>query len=151
MSVFDQHVIFTLDEQLFALRLSAVERILRVAEVTPLPDGPEIVLGLVNVQGQIIAVLDVRKRFRLPEREINLSDRLIIARTAKRRVALLADTVSGVLENLEHKGTAMERILPRIEYVEGVAELEDGLVLVHDLDKFLSLEEEQALNDAVRM
>ncbi len=60
------YIVFTLDEQRYALHLSAVERVICVVEITPLPKAPEIVLGIINVGGQIIPVIDMRKRFRLP-------------------------------------------------------------------------------------
>ena len=61
-------VVFTLDEQRYALHLLAVERVVRAVEVTALPEAPEIVLGVVNVKGRIVPVINVRRRFRLPER-----------------------------------------------------------------------------------
>ncbi len=142
-------VVFALDGNRYALRLSAVERIVRVVEVTPLPQAPEIVLGVVNVQGRIISVVDIRKRFRLPGREMSLSDQLVIAHTSRRPVGLVADTVSGVAERSVQEVIAAETILPGIEYVEGAAKLEDGIVFIHDLDRFLSLEEEKTLSDAM--
>ena len=144
-----QHLVFTLDEHCYALPLSVVERIVRVVDVTPLPKAPEIVLGIVNVEGQVRPVVNVRKRFRLPEREIDLSDQLIIAHTAKRTVALIVDAV-GVAECQDQEVFPAEQILPAMEYFDGVAKLKDGLVLIHDLDKFLSLEEEEALDVALK-
>lgn len=142
-------VVFHLAEQRYALRLSAVERIIRVVEITPLPQAPEIVLGVINVQGRVIPVINLRKRFRLPDRDINLSDHLIIAHTAKRAVALVADAVFGVMERWEEDVTAADRILPDLAYVESVVKLEDGLILIHDLDTFLSLAEEKTLEQAM--
>lgn len=146
----NQLVVFTLDEQRYGLRLSAVERIVRAVEVTPLPKAPDIVLGVVNAQGRVIPVMNIRKRFQLPQREIDPSDRLILAQTLRRPVALVADAVSSVIERPEQEMIAAEQILPRIDFVEGVVKLEDGLILIHDLDKFLSLEEERALDDAMK-
>ena len=148
MSQSHQYVVFSLDEQLFALRLSAVERIVRAVEIMPLPGTPEIVLGMIIVSGQIIPVFDTRRRFRLPVREINLSDQFIIARSRTRQVALAVDTVRGVHESGEEDTIAAERILPFIEHIEGVVKLKDGLILIHELDKFLSLEEEKVLDAA---
>ncbi len=150
MNMSNQLVVFALDEQRYALHLSAVERIVRVAEVTPLPKAPEIVLGVINVQGQIIPVADIRRRFRLPEREIDLSDQLIIAKTSKRTVALVVDEVTGVIESPEQKLIPAKEILPGTDYVEGVMKLEDGLILIHDLATFLSLEEENTLDLALK-
>lgn len=149
MNSVEQLVVFFLDEQRYALRLSAVKRIVRAVEVTPLPAAPEIVLGVINAEGRIIPVVNIRRRFRLPETEMNLSDNLIIARTSKREVALLADFVSGVVEVLSEAVIEASKILPRIEYVEGVAKLEDGMVLIHDLDRFLSFEEDEKIGESV--
>jgi purine-binding chemotaxis protein CheW len=142
-------VVLTLDEQRYALPLSAVERVVRTVEVTPLPNAPDIIAGVVNVQGQIIPVADIRKRFRLPAREITLSDQLIIAHTSRRPVTLVVDAVIGVVECAEQDITAAEAIVPGTEYVKGVAKLKDGMILIHDLNSFLSLEEAQSLEDAM--
>jgi purine-binding chemotaxis protein CheW len=143
-------VVFTLSEQRYALCLGAVERVFPFAEVTHLPQAPEVVLGVVNVRGRIIPVVDIRKRLRLPDRETNLSDRLIVAQTSRRTVALIADAVSGVVEGSKDELIAAETILPGLEYVEGVTKLEDGMILIHNLEKFLSLEEEKTLDQALK-
>ena len=145
----DQLVVFTLDDRRYALPLSAVERVVRMVDLTPLPRAPDIVLGVVNVQGRVIPVLDLRRRFRLPERDIALADQLVIARTARRPVALVADAATGVLEYSAREAVGARDIVPGVEYVEGVVKLADGLVLIHDLDRFLSLDEETALDQAI--
>jgi len=75
----------SVDDRRYALPLSAVERIVRIVEVTPLPSAPEIVAGVVNVHGRVIPVVDLRKRFTLREPVIALSDQLIVAHTSDRR------------------------------------------------------------------
>jgi purine-binding chemotaxis protein CheW len=146
----DQYVVFTLDEQHYALYLHAVTRVVRIVEITRLPKAPEIIRGVVNVQGQVIPVVDIRKRFQLPEREPELSDQLIIASTARRFVALIVDAVENVIEHSGQEMIPREKILPGTEYIVGVIKLEDGLVLIHDLDKFLSLEEGKELDAALK-
>jgi purine-binding chemotaxis protein CheW len=145
----DQLVVFTLNDQRYGLPLSAVERVVRMVAVTLLPKAPQIVLGVVNVQGRVVPVVDLRRRFRLPERDFALADQLLIARTARRPVALAADAVTGVLEYSAREAVGAQDIVPGIEYVEGVVKLPDGLVLIHDLDKFLSLDEARALDEAI--
>ena len=142
-------VLFHLDEQRYALLLPVVEQVVRAVEITPLPKAPEIILGVINVHGQVIPVVDARKRFRLPEREVDLDDQIMIARTPKRLLALPVDSVEGVVGYSEEQVVVSEKIVPGIEYVEGVLKLSDGLILIHDLDKFLSLEEEKILNGAM--
>lgn len=142
-------VVFALDEQRYALRLSVVERVVRVVAITPLPKAPPIVLGVVNFQGRVLPLLDVRQRFRLLPREMHLSDQLVLAHTARRPVLLLVDKVVGVIERSAEGLVSADRILPQLEYVEGVTQFEDSLVLIHDLDRFLSLEEEHLLRRAL--
>ncbi len=142
-----QFFVLRLADRLYALHLSAVQRTVRTVEITPLPKAPDIVLGIINVQGEVIPVVDIRKRFRLPLREMRLSDQIIIARTSRRTVALLADEAGEILERPEVVDA--QRVVPGMEYVKGVVKLEDGMVLIHDLDTFLSLDEEAALDDAL--
>jgi purine-binding chemotaxis protein CheW len=142
-------VTFSLDDRKFALYVSAVQRIIRVVEVTPLPAAPEIVVGIINMQGRVIPVFDIRMRFHLPAREVQLNDQLIIASITKRTVALLVDSVNDVVEIPEEKIIDAEQILPELEYVEGVVKTEGGMVLIHDLERFLSLPEDKALDEAL--
>jgi purine-binding chemotaxis protein CheW len=142
-------VTFSLDDRKFALYVSAVQRIVRVVEVTPLPKAPEIVVGIINLQGTLIPVFDIRMRFRLPPREVRLADQMIVATAAKRTVALIVDSVDDVVEIPGERIVAAEQILPELEYVEGVMKMEGGMVLIHDLEKFLSLHEEKTLNEAL--
>ena len=94
----NQLVVFALDDQRYALHLSAVDRVVPMVRVTPLPKAP----GYRHRRGQRpgtgYSVINMRRRFRLPEREAALTDRLIVAHTARRPVALTADAVAGVLE-----------------------------------------------------
>jgi purine-binding chemotaxis protein CheW len=149
MTQVHQVVVFTLDGQRYATLLSAVERIVRTVEITPVPRTPEIVLGVINAQGWIIPVIDVRKRLRLPQREPQLSDQMLIARTLKRQVALVVDTVTEVVTLSAQEVIPGDNILPHLEPITGVAKSADGLIFIHDLDAFLSLEEAQALDEAL--
>ena len=150
MSQLQQLVGFGLDGRNYAVNLAAVERIVHVVEVAPLPRAPEIVLGVINFSGRIIPVVDLRRRFRLPEKEARLYDYLMIARTSKRQLAFIVDRVTGVLEYPETEVTAADRIVPGLEYLAGVLKLKDGLIFIHDLESFLSLDEEKSLNRALK-
>jgi len=142
-------VLFSLDEPRYALYLSAVERVVRAVEITPLPKAPNIVLGIINFQGKIIPVIDIRQRFHLRRREINLEDQFIIARTSKRLVVLVVDSVTGVYELEHHQVVDAEVAFPYTDYLSGVAKIETNIVLINDLEKFLSLDEEKILDQAL--
>lgn len=145
----NQLVVFSLNEQRYALYLHAVERIIRAVDVTPLPEAPDIIIGIINLQGRIIPVANIRKRFGLLEQEIDLSNQFIIASTSRRTVALVVDSVNEVIEPEEEKVILAEKITPGMELIDGVIKLEDGMILIHDLDRFLSLEEETLLDRAI--
>jgi len=143
-------VLFSLNEPRYALYLSVVERVVRVVEITPLPKAPEIVLGVINFHGEIITVIDMRRRFNLPTRKIELEDQLIIARTSKRLVALVVDSVIGIRELNHNQVVNAEQAFPFTDYLSGAAKIEGNLILINDLDKFLSLDEEKMLEIATR-
>ena len=149
MSESVQLVVFRLDEQRYALSLAAVERIVRAVEVTLLPNAPPIVLGAIDVEGHVLPVLDVRRRFGLRRREISPADQFLVARTAPRTVVLVVDEAQGVIERLQDEIIGSSQIAPGLEQFQGVVRLDDGLVLIHDLDKFLSLDEARALDEAI--
>ena len=105
----DQIVVFTLDELLYALPLPTVVKVIHAVEIRHLPKAPEIISGIINVKGQIIPVADIRKRFGLAAREIDPDDRMIIADTGKRQVAILVDTVTGIRDLAPRQQAAGQR------------------------------------------
>ncbi len=142
-------VVFSLDDERYALPLVRVQRTIRVVAITLLPKAPAIVLGIVDVGGTVIPVIDIRKRFNHPPRPVHLSDHLIVATTGKRTVALLVDEAQGVIARLPDAVVPAIEILPGLELVDGAVKLESGLILIHSLDRLLSLEEESAIDRAL--
>lgn len=120
-----------------------------MVEVAALPKCPPVALGVINLHGQVIAVLDVRRRLGLRPRSYGLSARLVVARTVRRTVALVVDEVPGVTEISVGAVRAPDSVLPGIGHVAGIAALPDGVLIIQDLDRFLSLDEEQALTTAM--
>lgn len=145
-----QLVVFLLDGHRYGLVLAAVQRVVRAVAVTPLPKAPPIVLGVIDVAGHVVPVLNLRRRLRLPERPVAPEDQFAIARTAQRTVALVVDAAEGVVETPARAVTGAGDIAPGLEFLRGVVRLPDGLVLIHDLDRFLSLEETRALDAALQ-
>lgn len=143
-------VIFEVATQRFGLALGSVERAVRIVDITPLPKAPSVVIGLINVRGSVVPVVDLRRRFQLPQRASRLADQLLIATTSRRRLALWVDAVSGVLEYREEDFASADAVLPGMEYLQGIVRLADGLVLIHDLEQLLTLDEERVLDEAMR-
>jgi purine-binding chemotaxis protein CheW len=142
-------VLFSLDEPQYALYLNAVERVVMAVEITPLPKAPDIVLGILNFHGEIVPVIDIRKRFHLPFQELNIDDQFIIARSSKRLVVLIVDSVIGVYDIENHQFVDAKVKFPYTNYISGIAKIENNIVLINDLEKFLSLDEEKILDEAL--
>ncbi len=142
-------VLFAVGELDLALNLETVARVIRAVDVSPLPDAPRGVLGVINMQGRIVPVLGMRARFGMPAREVRAADYLIIARIRSRVVALLADTVAGVVPASQVQIVQSSEILPEMECISGVIKLQGDLIFVHDLEKFLSNEDYDALQLAL--
>jgi len=143
-------VVFRMDARRYALPLAVVERVVWAAEITLLPKAPSIVLGVIDVGGSVLPVFNVRRRFGLPEREIRPTDQFMIAQTTQRSVVLVVDEAQAVIERSPHEITRAAQIVPGLEQIEGVIKLDDGLVLIHDLGRFLSLDEVRTLDEAMR-
>lgn len=142
-------LLFYLDDRRFALRLPSVDKIIMAAAITPLPDAPQIVMGVLNVQGEIVSVVDIRKRFNMSSIEADLDNFFIIGKTPKRKVALLVDRVGEIITVDTSKIVESEHILPSMAFIEGVVKLEGDIVYIHDLEQCLSLEEAEKLDSAL--
>lgn len=146
----DQILVFTLDELAYALPLPTVVRVIHAVEIRHLPEAPEIITGIINVQGRIIPVIELRKRFGLEEREIDMDDRLVIVHTGKREVAILVDTVTGIRDLASGQLDQAKETLSFAKYLKGVAKVDNELILIYDLEQFLSLDEEKVLEQALK-
>jgi purine-binding chemotaxis protein CheW len=142
-------VAFAVEDRQLALELGVVERVLPMAAVTPLPRAPAVVLGALNIAGVIVPVFDVRRRLGLPERGYGPDASLVLARTSRRAVAIPADQVHGVRAVDPAAVTSAEALAPGIDHIAGAVALEDDLLLIQDLDAFLTAEEERVLAPAL--
>lgn len=142
-------VVFAIEEHRYALHLHTVERVFPMTEVAPLPKAPAIALGVINLHGAIIPVLDIHRRFGFPPRDYGLVAHLVVARTSRRTMALPVDEVLGVREVAAEAAVPAGAVLPGIGHVAGIVPLADGLLFIQDLEAFLSLDEEQQLGEAL--
>lgn len=143
-------IVFLIDGRRFALPLAVVRRIVRAVEVAGVPNAPGLVSGVIDLQGEVIAVFDMRRRLGLLGRDIGLADQFIIAQTRERTLALVVDEVRGLVRSESVQAGHPLPDVPGFDAFQGVARLDDGLVLIQDLEKFLSPAEASALDDALQ-
>ena len=127
-----------------------VREVIRAVSPTPLPGGPDLVAGLVNVRGTINVLLDVRRRFGHPGRPIHPDDHFVLARAHTRDVALHVDRAIELVDVPEQNLGDLAAVTPEAgDLFGGVARIDDGLLLIHDLAAFLTEAEELKLDEAL--
>jgi purine-binding chemotaxis protein CheW len=142
-------LVLELDGLRFALPAPVVQRVVRAVTIHALPKAPPIVEGAINVHGAIVPVLDVRQRFRLPAVPLHPDQHFVIATAGSRLVALRVDRATDLLAVDRAAIDAAEATIPGVEYVAGIATLDDGLLVIHDLERFLALDEARTLDAAL--
>jgi purine-binding chemotaxis protein CheW len=142
-------VIVELEGQRYGLRADAVREVVRAGSITPLPNAPAVVEGVINVRGSVVAVFDLRQRFGLPARALDPSEYFALARAGDREVAVRVDRAIELVSIDPAAVDRAEPILRRSRYLAGVAKLDEGLVLIHDLEAFLSEAEAASVDEAL--
>ncbi len=146
MAPSNQLVVFTLDDQSYALTLSCVERIVRAVEITHVPEASENILGVINIEGRVIPVINTRRRLGLPEREIDIQDLFIILHDGSRSLAMVADEVKPVVEIPGQDVVSSGNVLPEARFVQGVAKLDEGMIVILGAERALSSSEYESLS-----
>src|ERR1051325_3715596 len=124
-----------------ALSSECVHEVVRAVAIAALPKAPPVVEGVINLRGTLVPVLDLRQRFTLPSAQLAPEQHLIIAQAGTRLVALRVDRALHLVVVDVDAIESAARIAPGTEYVAGIAKLADGLLVIHDLERFLSLDE----------
>lgn len=145
-----QVLTFELGEQEYALDVINIVRVVRMVAITPAPNTPPVIEGVVNVRGQVIPVLNLRQRFGLTAVPPTIHNHLLIVKTEARTMGLIVDRVSkvlilaaGQLDDAAGMGLTMAR------YLAAVGKLNDRLLLILDPNSLLSVEEAQTLSGVV--
>ena len=150
MNADNQYLVFGIDRQQYAVALSSVEKVIRAVELIHLPKSPEFVLGLINMHGRIIPVINIRLLFQVPERKMEVNDQIVISRIASRPVAFIADKVKGVFEFSPALIDTAGKILPGMENcIKGVVKFNSTSAVVSDLDRLFSRHDIMRLDDAL--
>jgi purine-binding chemotaxis protein CheW len=124
------YVLFTMDQQHYALPLDHVIRAVRVVAFTPVPDVPDSVLGVINMSGQIVPVIDLRRLFGQAGKHPELQDVLLIVQTQSQTVAIVVDEVLDVLQFTSKQVQSPPTAVSQSRFVAGAVQQEDILILV---------------------
>ena len=138
-----QWVTFMLDNEKYGINVMQVREVLRDIEIAPVPGAPSYVLGIINLRGNVVTVIDTRSRFGLPAVEINDESRIIIIETMDQIVGLLVDSIAEVADIPK----SQIELTPNVgnddssKYIQGVHSREGELLILVAVEKVLSDEE----------
>ena len=144
-----QLVAFVLEDEEFACDINDVREVLLMVKITPLPNALHFVEGVINLRGEVIPVIDLRKRFGLSSVERDDNSRIIIVEVSSKMVGLIVDKVSEVI-NLPDKQIqdAPEQLTGnRTQLIMGVGKIDSRLLIILNLELILSSDEQIALED----
>ena len=144
-----QVVAFVLNNEEFACDINNVREVLKMVKVTPLPQSLKFVEGVINLRGEVIPLVDLRKRFNLPEVDYSERSRIIIVEVGPSQVGLIVDEVSEVLRLSSSQIQASPSGITGgdNELIVGVGKIEQRLLIILNLEYILSTEEQLALED----
>jgi purine-binding chemotaxis protein CheW len=143
-----QWVTFRLGDEKYGINVMQVQEVLRVTEIAPVPGAPSYVLGIINLRGNVVTVIDTRDRFGLMPKEPDDISRIVIIETENHIIGILVDSVAEVVEM---RASGIEAA-PNVgndessKYIQGVTSRENELLILVDLNKFLSDEEKEELD-----
>ncbi len=140
-----QWVTFHLDDEKYGIKVMQVQEVLRMTEIAPVPGAPHYVLGIINLRGNVVTVIDTRRRFGLPDVEPDDETRIVIIEADENVVGILVDSVAEVVDlKMSEIETA-----PSVgndessKYIQGVSSRGDELLILVDVNKLLTDEEWQ--------
>lgn len=136
-------VTFQLEDETYGIDVMQIREVLRSADISPVPGAPAFVLGIINLRGNVVAIIDTRSRFNLPPREMDDSSRILILEAGDYVVGFLVDSVSEVAEldnaNIEVAPDTGSRDASR--FINGLYNREEGLLILVDASRLLSDDE----------
>ncbi|WP_111976668.1 chemotaxis protein CheW [Algibacillus agarilyticus] len=143
-----QWVTFKLDEETYGINVMQVQEVLRYSEIAPVPGAPDYVLGIINLRGNVVTVIDTRSRFGLPSTEVSDNTRIVIIEAEKQVIGILVDSVAEVvylraseIDTAPNVGTDESA-----RFIQGVSNRDGELLILVDLNKLLSDEEWEELS-----
>jgi purine-binding chemotaxis protein CheW len=138
-----QWVTYRLDEETYGINVMQVQEVLRYTEIAPVPGAPDYVLGIINLRGNVVTVIDTRSRFGLPSAQTTDNSRIVIIESEEQVVGILVDSVAEVvyLRSSEIDSAPNVGTEESAKFIQGVSNQKGELLILVDLNKLLSDDE----------
>lgn len=138
-----QWVTFHLEEEVYGMNVMQVQEVLRITEIAPVPGAPDYVLGIINLRGNVVTVIDTRRRFGLMPHELDDMSRIIVVEVNGNVIGMLVDSVAEVVYLHQSEIDTAPNVSndDSSRFIQGVSSREEKLLILVDVDKFLTEEE----------
>lgn len=138
-----QWVTFRLDNETYGINVMQVQEVLRYSEIAPVPGAPSYVLGIINLRGNVVTVIDTRQRFGLDPAPVSGNTRIVIIEVDRQVVGILVDSVAEVvyLRQSEIESTPNVGSDDSAKFIQGVCNKNGELLILVDLEKLMTDEE----------
>jgi purine-binding chemotaxis protein CheW len=138
-----QWVTFKLEMETYGINVMQVQEVLRHTEIAPVPGAPSYVLGIINLRGNVVTVIDTRSRFGLNPNEITDNTRIVIIEAEKQVIGILVDSVAEVVYLKASEIDAAPNVGndESAKFIQGVSNRDGELLILVDLDQLLSDDE----------
>jgi len=146
-----QVVVFRLLDEEYGLEITGVQEIVRYQDITKIPEAPVFIKGILNLRGQVIPVIDLKRRFYGVDSTITEATRIVVVKVGDKTIGIIADEVSEVLRIAEEAIEPTPSLLNDFNQsgIIGVGKLENRLLILLDLAKTLSSEELKEIKKVV--
>lgn len=147
-----QYVVFELEAEEYGIDILNIHEINRLKEISisKVPKTPDFIEGIINLRGEVVPVIDLRKKFSLDAKAIEKESRIVIVKLKNKVVGLLVDSVSHVITlSDEDISPPPEEVKVNSEYIVGLGKKNDRMIFILDIYKILDVKEEDALQDVV--
>ncbi len=143
-----QWVTYQLEDEFYGINVMQVQEVLRLIEIAPVPGAPSYVLGIINVRGNVVTVIDTRARFGLSTKEPDESSRIVIVEVSGHVIGMLVDSVAEVVYLRQSEiDTAPNISDDSSRFIQGVCNREKYLLILVDVNKLLNDEEISDINE----
>lgn len=138
-----QYVTFQLDHETYGINVMQIQEVLRYTEIAPVPGAPDYVLGIINLRGNVVTVIDTRKRFGLIEAELSDNSRIVVIEVDNQVVGILVDSVAEVvyLKQSEMETAPNVGNEESAKFIQGVCNKNGELIILVEFEKLMSEEE----------
>lgn len=138
-----QWVTFKLQEETYGINVMQVQEVLRYTDIAPVPGAPDYVMGIINLRGNVVTVIDTRARFGLPPSEVTDNSRIVIIESERQVIGIMVDSVAEVvyLKQSEIDTAPNVGTDESAKFIQGVSNRDGELLILVDLNKLLSDDE----------